>query len=62
MGENSKQRRAATSTVQHSAGNVTGLTGSEFLSLPFGGARLAVSIGGVNRSDRIEGFLQLQKL
>lgn len=59
-GGNSSKRIEA--TKQHSSGNVTGLTGSEFLSLPAGGARIAVTIADVDVSERIEGFLQLQKI
>jgi len=56
------ERRKVTMCTQHSAGNVTGLTGSEILSLPAGGTRLAVTVSGVEGPERIEGFLQLQKL
>ena len=57
-----KKGASQESNTQHSCGNITGLTGSEFLSLPVGGARIAVKLEGVDVMERIEGFLQLQKL
>lgn len=45
---------------QHSAGSITGLTGSEFVSLP-GEARVAVVYQGAG-VERCEGFLMLRKL
>lgn len=43
----------------HSAGNVLGLTGSEFISLP-GNARLSMLFQG--ETQGVEGFLMLHKL
>ena len=62
-GHSSSQGAPKQMVQQHSCGNVSGLTGSEFLSLPLGGARVAVTLSDFECSaDRIEGFLQLQKL
>jgi hypothetical protein len=44
------------------SGTVTGLTGSEVCSLPAGGARIAVALSEIEPSEKIEVFLQLQKL
>ncbi|GFH12541.1 uncharacterized protein HaLaN_08250 [Haematococcus lacustris] len=45
---------------QHSAGNVTGLSALEFLSLP-AQARLAVTVQG-QQTDGVQGFLALRKM
>lgn len=62
LGGGSSSQGATKQMQQHSCGNVSGLTGSEYLSLPLGGARLAVTLSSFDPAERIEGFLQLQKL
>lgn len=48
-------------TATHAAGNVVGLTASDYLSLP-AGARLSIRYQAHGPEEHAEGFLMLKKL